>query len=172
MKKKKEKKSVLIGVLLVAMVMMSVGYAALASNLNINGTAAISSNWDVKFTAISEGTPVGTATNKTAATYSSTTATFDVQLVSPGDSMTYEIEVTNAGSLDAVLDSIVGLPTYTEGDAIKYTVTGVTEGDELKASATTTVTVKAEYVSSIETQPTADQLTKKLSVTLNYVQKI
>ena len=62
MKKKNEKKSLLIGVLLIAVVLMSVGYAALASQLDINGTAAISSKWDVKFTSITEGTPTGTAT--------------------------------------------------------------------------------------------------------------
>lgn len=173
MNRKREKKNVLIGVLLAAVVLMSVGYAALASQLQINGTSKISSNWDVKFTSMTDGTAVGGATNKTAATFTSTTATFDVELVSPGDSMTYEIVVTNAGSLDATLESIEGLPTAAEGDAIKYTVTGVSEGDTLSAGGgTATVTVKVEYNSSIKTQPTAEQLSKKLSVTLNYVQKV
>lgn len=172
MKKKNEKKSLLIGVLLIAVVLMSVGYAALASQLDINGTAAISSKWDVKFTSITEGTPTGTATNKTPAAYSSTTATFDVLLVSPGDSMTYDIVVTNAGTLDATLDSIVGLPIINDGEAIKYTVTGVAEGDILEAGKTATVTITVEYDKNLTTQPTDEQLERTLSITLNYVQKI
>lgn len=172
MNKKREKKNVLIGVLLAAVVLMSVGYAALASQLQINGTSSISSNWDVKFTSMTDGTAVGNATNKVPATFTSTTATFDVELVSPGDSMTYELVVTNAGSLDATLDSIVGLPTSQDGDAIKYTVSGVSVGDALNAGDTATVTIKVEYDSSVETQPTAEQLSKTLSVTLNYVQTV
>ena len=43
MKNKKEKKSILIGVLLCAVALMGIGYAALASQLDINGTASISS---------------------------------------------------------------------------------------------------------------------------------
>lgn len=172
MKKKREKKSILIAVLLVAVVFMSVGYAALASQLDINGTAAIASKWDVKFTSITEGVATGTASNKTAPGYSSTTATFDVALVAPGDSMTYDIVVSNAGTLDAKLDSIVGLPIINDNEAIKYTVTGVSEGDILTAGSTTTITVKVEYDSSIQTQPTDEQLSRTLSVTLNYVQSV
>ena len=172
MNKKHEKKNILIGVLLAAVVLMSVGYAALASQLDINGTSAISSKWDVKFTSMTDGVAVGTATNKKPAAFTSTTATFDVELVSPGDSMTYDIVVSNAGTLDAELDSIVGLPTSVPTDAIKYTVTGVSEGDVLAAGNTTTITVKVEYDSSVDAQPTAEQLSKTLSVTLNYVQSV
>ena len=172
MKKNKEKKNVLIGVLLVAVVLMSVGYAALASQLDINGTAAISSKWDVKFTSITEGVAVGSASNKTAAAVTSTTATFDVILVAPGDSMTYDLVISNDGTIDATLDSIVGLPVSNEGDAIVYTVTGVTEGETLAAGATKTVTIKVEYDSNITDQPTTEQLSKTLSITLNYVQSV
>lgn len=169
MKKSKDQKNIVIVVLLVAVVFMSVGYAALASQLNINGTAAIKSNWDVKFTSISEGTAVGSATNKTPASTTVTTATFDVELVSPGDSMTYELVVKNNGSLDAKLDSITGIPTDLSG-AIKYTVTGVAKDDTLSAGESKTITIKVEYDGNVTSQPSEDQLSKELNVTLNYVQ--
>ena len=76
MTEKKEKKNILIGALLVAIIAMAVGYAALAQQLTINGTAQVSSTWDVKFTSISEGTPSNstgvtpTASNKTPAVIS------------------------------------------------------------------------------------------------------
>lgn len=170
--KKNKNKNVLIGVLLVAVVMMSVGYAALASQLDINGTAAIASKWDVKFTSMTDGVATGSATNKKDAGFTSTTATFDVQLVAPGDSMTYELVISNDGTIDAKLDSIVGLPASSTGDAIVYTVTGVTEGETLAAGTTKTVTIKVAYDSSITEQPTTEQLSKTLSVTLNYVQAV
>lgn len=172
MKRKHGQKNLLIGFLIAAILMMSVGYAALASQLNINGVSGITGNFEVKFTSITEGTATGSATNKTAAKVTDTTATFDVEFVSPGDSMTYEIIVKNTGNLVAKLDSIVGLPSETENDPIKYTVTGVSEGDTLGVNETVTVTVKAEYDSSITSQPAEDKLSKTLSVTLNYVQSL
>lgn len=172
MNRRHGKKNVLIGFLIAAILMMSVGYAALASQLNINGVSGITGNFQVKFTNITEGVAVGTATNKTAASVTDTTATFDVEFVSPGDSMTYEITVKNTGNLVAKLDKITGLPTGNENDPIKYTVTGVSEGDTLAVNETVVVTVKAEYDSSVTSQPTDDKLSKSLSVTLNYVQSL
>lgn len=163
----KNPKNLLIATLLIAVVAMSVGYAVLAQNLNINGTASISSSWNVKFSGITNGTPVGGAINNTEPTFTGTTATFDVSLVSPGDSMTYNITVSNNGSLDAVLDSIV--TSDSGSSAIIYTVTGVTKGDELAAGEDATVVVKVEYDSSITQQP--DDTSNSLTVTLNYVQK-
>ena len=86
--------------LIAAILMMSVGYAALASQLNINGTSGITGNFKVQFTDITEGVAVGSATNKTAASVTDTTATFDVEFVSPGDSMTYKITVKNTFSFN------------------------------------------------------------------------
>ena len=170
MKKKHGRKNVLIGFLIAAVLMMTVGYAALASQLNIEGISGITGNFVVKFISITEGEATGDASNNKAASVTNTTATFDVALVSPGDSMTYEIEVKNEGNLDAELDSIAGIPTYADTDAIKYTVTGVAEGDVLKAGESKKITLKVEYVDSITSQPTEDQLSKSLSMTLNYIQ--
>lgn len=172
MRRKHGQKNLLIGFLIAAILMMSVGYAALASQLKIEGVSGITGNFEVKFTSITEGNATGSATNKTAASITDTTATFDVEFVSPGDSMTYEIVVKNTGNLPAKLDSIVGLPSAIDNTPIKYTVTGVQEGDTLGVNETVTVTVKAEYDGSVTTQPTEDQLSKTLSVTLNYVQSL
>ena len=109
-KEKRDSKNILIGTLLAAVIIMSVGYAALAQRLTINGTATISSEWNVAITDIAEGTKSATAYSKTDPTSTSTTATFDAVLTAPGDSITYDVTVTNSGSLDAVLDSIVVTP--------------------------------------------------------------
>lgn len=159
-------RTVLIGALVVVVLAMSVGYAALNQNLFVDGTANISSTWEIGFSSISEGTAVGSATNKSAAKISGTTATFDVDLVKPGDSMTYTIVVSNTGTIDATLHKII--LSDTGSDAIKFTVTGVSEGTTLAAGSTNTITVKAEYDSSVTTQPTTTN--RQLYVTLNYVQ--
>lgn len=172
MNRKHGQKKVLIGLLIAAVLMMSVGYAALASQLEIDGVSKIAGKFRVEFTNITEGVATGLAKNTTAAKAADTTATFDIEFVVPGDSMTYEITVKNTGTLTAKLDEIVGLPSETDTDPIKYTVTGVQVGDILDPNEEVVVTVKAEYDSNVQSQPSDDQLSKDLSVTLNYVQSL
>jgi len=187
----KERKNVVMGMLLAAICIMAVGYAALAQQLTITGTAQITSTWDVQITGIAkQGTPsAGVTENKVKVdgtdvqypTYTATTAQFNVSLTNPGDTITYAVTVTNGGSLAAILDSITVSATDAndaavgiEEDAILYEVTGVTaKTTKLAANGgTNTVLVKITYNPDVTTQPAADALEKNLTVTLNYVQDI
>ena len=166
----KEKKNVLMIALLVAVVAMSVGYAALAQTLTINGTANISADWDVQITGITEGALNGATVVGTPA-FDATSATFEVDLAYPGASAVFDVTVENKGTIDAVLDSIGGLveansaePTY-----ITYTVTGVEENDELAANGKVTATVTVSWDSAQDTVP-EDAVSKTATITLNYVQ--
>ena len=76
-----EQKNFAIVALVCALAIMAVGYSLLAQNLTINGTANITSTWDVQITGITEGEATGGATNKTPASFTGTTATFDVEEV-------------------------------------------------------------------------------------------
>ncbi len=165
----KDKKKVIIGVLSVLVCIMAVGYALLAQELTINGSASIDSTWKVEITNITSKDVVGGAVNKTDPTYSATTANFSVGLTQPGDSITYDITVTNKGTLDAVVESI----TVNKGDnpAIKYTTSGLKRGDKItKNNGTNTLTVKVDYDSSITSQPTST--TNDITVTINYQQDL
>ena len=195
MTEKKEKKNILIGGLLVAIIAMAVGYAALAQQLTINGTAQVSSTWDVKFTSISTGTAsnsagvASTATNKTPPKITNTTATFDVEFQTPGDTMEYDIVVTNDGSLDAKLANVVATASsaggsgdlqLTEANGINYEITidgkqiGEAKNSVLVgkpadgAAKTSTVHVKVWWDQNATTIP--ENALKKLTVTLEYVQ--
>ena len=162
-------KNVVIAFLIVSILIMAAGYALLSSQLKISGTAGVTSKWDVAITAITEGTATGSAINKAPATYTGTTATFDVELQKPGDSMTYDITISNNGSLNAVLDSIMISPDVSGSEAIIYSVTGVTEGTKLEVGSTNTVTVKVEWDNQFTSMP--QKTSKELTVILNYVQK-
>lgn len=100
----KDKKKLLIGVLCCLIVIMAIGYALLSQQLNITGSAAITSNWQVEITDIKEVANVGSG--RTISTdYNATTANIDGKLIHTGDKLTYEITITNKGSLDAVLEN-------------------------------------------------------------------
>ncbi len=146
---------------------MTVGYAAFSTQLKITGNASITSNWDVQITGISNGTPTGSAENAINPTYDILTANMEVNLYSPGDSMTYEITIQNKGTIDATLSKIT--KTDTNNPAILFETSGVEEGDDLLAGETTKMTVKITYNPDITGQP--DNLTSELNVTLTYEQK-
>lgn len=172
----KDKKNLLIGLMLVLVVGLSVGYAALATTLKVNGTATIDAGWDVEITGI-DGDLTGKAEDVTAPAFTATTATFDVKLNEPGDSATYTIDVKNKGTMDATLSTITwstegsdpATPTY-----IKYTVTSAPTANSILAAntGTTQVVVKVYWDESVDIPADTEKIeeTLKLTGTLLYVQ--
>ena len=163
----KKKNNIIIGSLCAVVLLMVVGYAAFQSVLNITGTSKVSSNWNILITDITTKNIVGEASNAEEPTGKGTlTATFSTNLVSPGDSLEYDITVTNSGSLNAVLEKIT--VSDTNNPAIKFTTSGIKEGDALNAGGTATLTVKVEYDNNVTSQP--ENTKSELTVTLDYVQ--
>lgn len=162
-------RNIIIGTLLAAILIMAVGYALLSQSLTINGTANITSNWDVKITNITEGTPTGSATNVSPATFTGTSATFNVNLVKPGDKMVYQITVSNEGTLNAKLTGMTVSPESEADTGIYYRVSGVEQNvTKLDAGQTNTVTVEVGWVATDTSTPTVK--TVPLTVNLTYTQ--
>ncbi len=85
----------IIAGLCMILVIMGVGYAAFQSQLKISGTSNVTSNWSVKITNIQSKVISGTPTNALEPTHDDTTATFSTRLTSPGDTMQYDVTVSN-----------------------------------------------------------------------------
>ena len=162
-------RNVVIGALLAAVAIMAVGYAALAQTLTINGTATITSTWNVAITGISSGVATGTATNGSEPSFTGTSATFNVNLVKPGDKMVYEITVKNSGTLNAKLTGLTVNPAEPASTGIYYKVTGVEQNvTTLDANAENTITVEVGWNASDTTMPV--ETTQALTVNLTYTQ--
>ena len=155
----------IIAGLCMILVIMGVGYAAFSSQLKISGTSNITSNWSVKITDIQSKVVNGTPTNASAPTHTDTTATFRTTLTSPGDTMQYDVTVSNEGDIDAKLDKIT-VPESTN-PAIGFEVKGIEEGSLLEAKQTAILTVTVKY-NDVTEQPS--DLTADLEVTLDYSQ--
>ena len=184
----KDKKNAIIVSLLIAVVAMAIGYAALSSQLTINGTAEVTSTWDVKMLSISEGIKSNTAGVASTAVVNSarlsgnTTATFDVSFQTPGDCVDFDIVVKNNGSLDAVLSNVTATATdgsegsleLTESKGINYEVT--IDGGSIEEAKSKTLSSGAESTVHVKVywDPSATEVpanaTKKLLINLDYVQ--
>ena len=104
MKKNKRKLNYLIVVILLLLV--SVGYAVLSSNLNIVGAGTINNpTWNIHWENVSVKTGSVTASTPTIDT-NKTTVNYSVTLSIPGDYYEFTVDVVNNGSIDAMIDSI------------------------------------------------------------------
>ena len=148
------------------LLVMAAGYAAFRSQLTINGTSNITSDWKVLITDIQSNTLSGDATDAEAPSHTETTATFKTNLVSPGDSMQYDITVENRGDIDAVLESID--VKASENEAILFETSGIKRGDKLLPEESDVLTVVVTYNPEVTDQP--ENLNSEVTVTLNYVQ--
>ena len=161
-------RSIVLGVLGAIMLLMVVGYAAFSTQLNINGTSNISSNWDIRITNITSDLHGG-ATNATEPTYDNEnglTASFSTNLVSPGDYAEYTVTVRNNGDIDATLTDIE--ISDSNNPAIIFETSGLSEGDNLLKQTEDELIVKVSYSESVTSQP--ETTTSNIEVTLTYEQ--
>lgn len=109
----KERKSMYISIiaLIIAVIGVTIGYAALSTSLKVKfGTVTQSKfNWDV---ALENGTVTGVnsgtsgTTCGTATVSDSEVSVESIKLSKPGDKCSYHLSVKNAGDVDAVLSNI------------------------------------------------------------------
>jgi len=162
----RRKRSIVIGALCGVLLLMTVGYAAFSSILNIKGTTNISSNWDIKITNVTSKNIVGEASNAKDPEWTQLTATVEANLANPGDSIEYDIRIENQGTINAKLEKIT--LSDTKNTPIKFTTSGLTEGEALNAGSNAVLTLKIEYDKNVTGQPS--ETTAELKVTLDYVQ--
>lgn len=181
---------VLVG-LIIGVVGITVVFAAIQSTLNITGTAVMqTASWEVKFANLSEPILTGSASVTTPPTLSNTSiGTFNAIITKPGDSVAYTFDVTNTGSINAVIGTYVkaATPTCTGVSAtlavedaaivcgaltytLKYTTGGVAvaQNDTLTAGQTKNMTLTLSYGG--ESLPSDDVNITDLNITMIYVE--
>ena len=108
MEKTRQIKIISLCALLVAVLGLTVAFAALSQTLTINGSAAVNAaSWDIHFEKTSgKETEVKGAATFTEPTLSGTTIeNFSATLAKPGDSVTYYFDIVNNGTIDAQIES-------------------------------------------------------------------
>lgn len=96
---------------------ISIGFAAVSTNLNINGTASVvPATWKIRFTNLSAPSITGAAEVVNAPIIQSDThiGNYEVKLTKPGDKIVYTFDIANNGTIDAELSSYdFATPTIT-----------------------------------------------------------
>lgn len=161
----KKTKGVML-LLVIAVILMTVGFAAYAQRLTINGNVTVKgSSWDVRYDKTTGVTEThGTATSKTL---TDTDFTFAVTLNQPGDYYEATFNVKNFGTLTAYLKSLT-MTTNGDSNYFEYKVTyngteylasnGSISDVSIAAGASHTVKVRVTYLTpaSAEDLPSSD----------------
>lgn len=185
MRNETKRNGIIIGALLITIALMTIGYAALATQLTITGTAGTGdAKWDISFLSIAKNTTLSTADAVEVAqpTASGTAATFNVTLPKPGSKIVYDLVVQNKGTIDATFKEVTGVTeaNAAEPTVITYTVdrldaengTAVTgEGDLLNTTGKNYFRVTIEWPADAG-MPTTATTSKTGTIYLDYSQKV
>ena len=137
---------------------MVIGYAAFNTELKISGTSKVTSNWDIRITNVTDGTPTGSAKNTVKPSWTTLTASMEADLYKKGDAMEYDVTIENRGTLDAKLNDILTNTQNSNSEAVIITFSGYTKGEVLEHGKSKLVHVKIEYNPNYEGEPTSSEV--------------
>ena len=178
MRRRKNIKKIQAMIVILLICFISIAYAYLSSNIQINGTAVIKNKkWDIYFdnVEIYQGS-VEPVVEPTTDAQNPLTIEYEVNLNKPGEYHKFDVDVVNNGEFDATLDSFtITKLTAEQQKYLDYSVTykdgtEIAKGDIVNSKSSRKLTVNLEYKKDItvEDLQTEDQ-TLNLSIELIYV---
>ena len=162
-----KKNLIIIIIILLSLLIMVIGYASFATEIDLLGNIEITGNWNIMITKV-EAIKVSSGCDAGTPSFTDTEVTFDAKLLKPGDEITYEITIENQGNIDAILtDSLFETDLSNSANEISYTHTEPAQ--ELKAGASTSFLISITYDKNTTEMP--DIKTKKIIGYIEYAQK-
>ena len=172
------KRSTLAGALVLLCLSLTLGFAYLTTELNIDGVVNVASSvWDIHFENIEISPDSVTATTDPTIS-NDTTITFATTLEKPGDFYEFTTDIVNDGTYDAKIDSIALSPTLTSEEQeffeykIEYTDGGTVQVDDaLDAGTSENIRVLFKYKENYDSSKYPEEDTDfTVEVTITYVQ--
>ena len=159
MESERKTKIITLSAVIVAVIGLTIAFAAMSRTLRINGTGTMDPvNWDIYFENIKlkSDTDPSSVTGNPTPTTGNTAATINnlnVTLKNPGDTVVWTADITNNGSVNAEIQSFSLTPNLTNellDVEVKYTNIyehehTITVGDMLYAGETRNITITFKY---------------------------
>jgi len=174
MNRERSFRSLAVVAVLVATIGLGVAFAALAQQLNIEGDVVVrgGSTWVIEFDNLEPASVSGTASAANA-TLTATTMTFDADLAEPGDSVVFEWDIVNSGSINAMVNSV--LLNFPNHPNITVTLTyadgsQIAQNDTLNAGTSRGVRLVVLYDVPAGGELPDQDINFTVSATINYMQ--
>ena len=159
-------RNIIIALFLIAIIVMAVAYSSFATQLTLNGTTEIVSEWNVKITSVT-AQYVSDDCNAGNPEFTDTSITINAELVRPGDYITYLVIIQNVGTLDATLKNIKF--TSEEGGAPEIDYTNTEPAETLKAGEQTYFLLKVSFDENTTKMPLIKE--KTITGVIDYIQQ-
>ena len=140
-------------ILILLVVCLSLGYAYINSDLNINGTAQVKhANWDIHWANVQVSS--GSVSASTPTINNQTTVNYSVVLNLPGDYYEFTVDAVNGGNIDAMIDTIdsklngatiTALPDYLNYTVSYFDGMPLQANQLLAANSTEKYKIRIEY---------------------------
>ena len=185
-RKTNNKKAKLVAIMLVLVMLISVGYAAIETLLTITGTATLEKqSWNVHFANVqikSGSVQATTAPTVPEGSTDTTSLTWEVNMDTPGQFYEFNVDVVNGGTIDAMVNTatnsiVTSALTNDQKAYLDYTIkyengADVEQYDLLPAGETRTLVVKLLFKQDINPNvlPSGGAEGLTLSYEANYVQ--
>ena len=160
MEKQRRIKMLSLSAVIIAVLGLTVAFAALSTTLNIKGSAYLdAAKWGIKFQNLSEPSIVGEASDAKTAKIEKDVSINDIKvtLSKPGDSVTYTVDLVNDGDINAKIENIEKTNlTEEQQKYITFTVkykendTELKIGDILSKGQVKPLVIKIEYRKDLE----------------------
>ena len=181
MEKQRRIKMLSLSAVIVAVLGLTVAFAALSTTLNIKGSAYLdAAKWGIKFQNLSEPSIVGEASDAKTAKIEKDVSINDIKvaLSKPGDSVTYTVDLVNDGDINAKIENIEKTNlTEEQQKYITFTVkykendTELKIGDILSKKEVKPLVIKIEYRKDLESSDLPKSTQEiNLSYKLDFVQ--
>ncbi len=183
MERGRKRKSIVLGLVIVMVLTLTIGYSAISRSLTIRGAGTMDPVvWDIHFANLSKPNIKGRARIGELPEIASSgveITNINAELKVPGDEVEYRVDIVNEGDIDAKIASI-NKPQLTEVQSkvleftVKYTSDGkeVNENDVLPKRSSSNVIIKIRYIEEIEEEEDllANDITVNLGYSINYEQ--
>jgi len=185
MEQKEHRSGNAVIILLLLVVGISIGYAALTTTLIINGESTIKkATWDIHFANVDVKTgsvAIDTTQGEKAASIIDTGATtieYTIKLAKPGDFYEFTVDAVNGGNLDAAISAVPEITNISSYSAyLRYSVIwddtkqAPAKNDTILGGQSRPVRVRVEYRSDIsDTQLPGTDQTLELKFSMNFIQ--
>ena len=166
--------------IIILLLIVSIGFAFLSSRLDFNGIANVRPiNWKIYFDNVQKNFGQEFEITEPSTSGEDTTSiNFEVELADPGDSYSFDVDIVNGGSIDAMYKITYDWSTYDDEHPELYIFEvkykdgmELQENDLLKKNSRETITVTVAYNRDIdiESLPTEDR-SVNYNLTLEYEQ--
>jgi len=152
-------KEKVISFLSVILLIFTIAFAVLYNSLHTEVKPGANESWSVLVSSITPGVTEGDAKNIDVEIMN-TNAIVNFTMSKPGDTITYKIKNINAGTMDAVLNSIL---VVGNNEDISYDISGVIIGSGLNAGGADNIIITFKNNSTEE-----KEIQQRVAIIFNY----